>query len=51
MDELRPPGVEPADALERLRPLLALPLELVLVGHGDPVTEGAREALRAALEA
>jgi hypothetical protein len=34
---------------EALRPLLALPIELVLVSHGEPVLEGGREALAAAL--
>lgn len=36
---------------ESIRPLLELPIELVLVTHGDPVLEDGREALRAALEA
>jgi hypothetical protein len=40
LDELR----------ERLSPLLDLPIELVLVSHGEPVTEGGGEALRRALE-
>ena len=35
---------------DELRPLLELPVELVLPTHGDPVTEDAREALRAAIE-
>ena len=34
---------------ERLRPLLDLPVELLLPTHGDPVTEAARETLREAL--
>jgi hypothetical protein len=33
-----------------LRPLLDLPIELVLLTHGDPVVENGREALRAALD-
>jgi hypothetical protein len=33
-----------------LRPLLELPIELILVTHGDPVREDGREALRAALD-
>jgi hypothetical protein len=41
LDELR----------QRLRPLLALPIELVLVSHGEPVLTGGREALRSALAA
>jgi hypothetical protein len=38
------------DARESLA-LLDLPVELVLPTHGDPVTEGAREALERALAA
>jgi hypothetical protein len=37
--------IEPA-----LRPLLELPFELVLTGHGPPVTDDARAALEAALQ-
>ena len=33
-----------------LRPLLELPIELILVTHGDPVLENGRQALRAALD-
>lgn len=36
---------------ESLRFLLDLPVERVFVGHGDPVLEGAREALAGALHA
>jgi hypothetical protein len=32
-----------------LRPLLELPIELVLVSHGKPVLEGGRDALDRAL--
>jgi hypothetical protein len=32
-----------------LQPLLELPVELVLVSHGEPVLEGAHDALPAAL--
>jgi hypothetical protein len=32
-----------------LRPLLELPIELVLVSHGKPVLEGGRDALERAL--
>jgi hypothetical protein len=32
-----------------LRPLQELPIELVLVSHGEPVLAGAREALARAL--
>jgi hypothetical protein len=41
LDELR----------ERLRPLLELPIQLVLVSHGEPVLTGGREALHSALAA
>jgi glyoxylase-like metal-dependent hydrolase (beta-lactamase superfamily II) len=37
--------------VEELRPLLQLPVQRVLVAHGEPVLEGAREALAAALGA
>ncbi len=37
------------EALESLRPLLKLPVERMLVTHGEPVLVGAREALAAAL--
>jgi hypothetical protein len=37
------------DGRAGLRPLLDLPVERVLVTHGEPVLEGAREALAAAL--
>jgi hypothetical protein len=33
-----------------LRPLLELPVDLVLVTHGDPVIEDGQATLRAALE-
>lgn len=39
------------DLLASLRPLLELPVERVLVSHGEPVLEGAREALARALAA
>jgi hypothetical protein len=38
-----------ADVVESLRPLLDLPAERALVGHGEPVLAGAREALAEAL--
>ncbi len=38
-----------AEVAESLRPLLGLPVERALVTHGEPVLEGAREALAAAL--
>jgi glyoxylase-like metal-dependent hydrolase (beta-lactamase superfamily II) len=34
-----------ADLADSLRPLLDLPVELVLVSHGEPVLENARDAL------
>jgi len=37
------------EAVERLRPLLDLPVDRVLVTHGEPVLEGALEALERAL--
>ena len=39
----------PADARERLRPLLDLPVERILVTHGEPVLDGAHAALARAL--
>ena len=35
---------------EQLRPLLELPVELLLPTHGDPIAEGARDALARALD-
>ena len=49
--EWLPPGVTKEQMLAGLRPLLELPVELVLVTHGDPVVEDARERLQAALAA
>ena len=46
-----PPSVRLDEALAGLRPLLDLPVELILVGHGDPVLEGGRAALERALHA
>jgi hypothetical protein len=45
-----PEGVTAAQMREGLQPLLELPIELILVTHGEPVEDG-REVLRAALEA
>jgi glyoxylase-like metal-dependent hydrolase (beta-lactamase superfamily II) len=42
-------GLTPEARLERLRPLLELPVELLLPTHGDPVVEDAGEVLRRAL--
>jgi glyoxylase-like metal-dependent hydrolase (beta-lactamase superfamily II) len=44
-----PEGDTVADVHERLAPLLELPVELVLVTHGEPVRENGAEALRSAL--
>ncbi len=39
----------PADVRENLRPLLDLPIERILVSHGEPVLTGGRAALERAL--
>jgi glyoxylase-like metal-dependent hydrolase (beta-lactamase superfamily II) len=44
-----PEGKGHAELAESLRPLLDLPVERVLVSHGEPVLESARDALAAAL--
>lgn len=44
-----PSGIGLAELREALRPLLELPVELVLVSHGEPVLEGGREAIARAL--
>jgi hypothetical protein len=44
-----PSGITREELREALRPLLELPIELVLVSHGEPVLSGGREALAAAL--
>ena len=41
----------PASIRAALRPLLDLPLELILLAHGEPVRERARDVLAAALRA
>lgn len=51
MTEWLGPGTTKEQMLEGLRPLLELPVELILVTHGDPVVENARERLREALDA
>jgi len=43
--------VSVSELAEGLRPLLELPIELVLVSHGDPVLDGAQDELRRALGA
>ncbi|HSK14736.1 MAG TPA: hypothetical protein VK915_01070 [Gaiellaceae bacterium] len=44
-----PSGLRRAELREALRPLLDLPIELVLVSHGEPVLAGGREAIARAL--
>jgi glyoxylase-like metal-dependent hydrolase (beta-lactamase superfamily II) len=44
-------GTTRAELLDTVRPLLDLPVELLLPTHGDPVVDGARETLRAVLSA
>jgi glyoxylase-like metal-dependent hydrolase (beta-lactamase superfamily II) len=44
------PGVTGEMVREGLRPLLDLPVELILLAHGTPITEGAHAALAEALE-
>lgn len=39
-----------ADLVDELRPLLALPVERVLVSHGDPVLSGGNAALARAID-
>lgn len=43
-------GLGHADLRKALAPLLELPVELLLVSHGEPVLAGAHEALARALE-
>jgi hypothetical protein len=42
-------GISAADLRDALRPLLDLPVELVLVSHGEPVLAGGRAALERTL--
>jgi hypothetical protein len=42
-------GLDRRELRRALRPLLDLPVELVLVSHGEPVLEGGREAIARAL--
>ena len=44
-------GMSQGELRDALRPLLELPIDHVLVSHGEPVLEGGRSALRRALEA
>ena len=50
-DSWLPKDVSPAEFREQLRPLLDLPIERILVSHGDPVLSGGRDALARALDA
>jgi hypothetical protein len=43
-------GVTGPELRQRLRPLLALPVQRVLVSHGEPVCSGAADALARALD-
>jgi hypothetical protein len=46
-----PSKMTQAELRKALRPLLDLPVEIVLVSHGEPVLSGGREALAGALDA
>lgn len=48
-DSWLPKDVSPREFRERLRPLLELPLERILVSHGEPVLTDGRDALARAL--
>ena len=48
-DDWLPEGVSPDEFRAALRPLLELPVERLLVSHGDPVLTGGRDALARAL--
>jgi hypothetical protein len=50
-DSWLPKDADPAAFRESLRPLLELPIERVLVSHGEPVLENGRDALDRALRA
>jgi hypothetical protein len=50
-DSWLPQKTSQAALAESLRPLLDLPVERVLVSHGDPVLAGGRDALARALDA
>jgi hypothetical protein len=45
------PGITGVELRAELQKLLELPVELVLVSHGEPVLEGADAALESALAA
>jgi hypothetical protein len=44
-----PSGITGGELREALRPLLQLPIELVLVSHGEPVLSGGHDAVELAL--
>jgi hypothetical protein len=44
-----PKSTRHPELAESLAPLLALPVERILVSHGEPVLENGRDALAAAL--
>jgi hypothetical protein len=44
-------GLTDAEHRQALQPLLELPVEYVLLSHGEPVLDNAREALAAAIRA
>ena len=46
-----PSGMRAPELREALRPLLDLPVEMVLASHGEPVLRGGRDAIARALEA
>ena len=46
-----PSGMRAPELREALRPLLDLPVEMVLVSHGAPVRRGGRDAIARALDA
>ena len=46
-----PSGMGHPELREALKPLLDLPVEMVLVSHGEPVLSGGRDAIARALEA
>jgi len=48
-DSWLPDGVDPGEFRAGLRRLLELPIERILVSHGDPVLDNGREALAGAL--
>jgi hypothetical protein len=45
-----PSGMRASELREALRPLLELPVEMVLVSHGEPVLRSGRDAIARALE-